>query len=163
MTQFKRLLARQPYLLSDQRLMLCALILGSLAGALWASLAPAPVSAPDATAPAGSLLLIWLRCALFPCLLAGSMVFGNGSGIPVLFFLKGAFTAFTICAYAVQLPKLAGLLPTLLLETVLPLPWLLWLGAVWYRQAKLGQARLLLLIPALLLSLFLAVLKLILA
>lgn len=134
----------------EQILFLC-LLTGSLAGALSAQLCQAELSgATVASIGKVSDLQLWLRGALFPLLMAAALIWKSGFLLRLLFVLKGAVIALTVCAFsAAGAAALAALFPILLFEAILPLPMLLTVGSVWLEQTEAGKTELWLLIPLL--------------
>lgn len=99
----------------------------------------------------GPIPLTALRVFIFPSLMAAAMILRARRLFWVLFFSKGFSAAYALCvAAAVGGETLKSFLPGLFLETLLPLPAMFLLGAVWYRDAKIGRCDLRPLLPALL-------------
>lgn len=155
MTQIRsRVVALQADGLLLRRLML-SLILGALLGALFARFSDlAALSALLTPKRRASLWLCLLRGALFPCLLAAAVSFRLGRLLGPLFAAKGLAASWLLCA-AVSLgePWLSAVLPPFLFETVLPLPLLLFVGAVWAGESEQERPALWLLVPLLLAAL----------
>ena len=137
-----------------RRYLLC-LILGALLGALFARLTdPASVFGSAAVPRRETLWVGWLRGALLPCLLAAAAALRLHALFPTLFFAKGAAVAWLLCD-AVPLGPLwlRQTLPAVLFETVLPLPLLLTVSAIWAGAKDEERPALWLLAPLLLASL----------
>ncbi len=144
-----------------QQMILLFMLLGMLAGAAAASFHPCGLS-PDVFVISGraSVLGTWFRVSLFPVLLTVSFLLRRKAAIWLLFFLKSAADTCTlvtiVCSGREVLP---AMLPSFLLETLLPLPFLIMTGARWSRQTEHGKTDEWLLAPLLAISFLSALLE----
>ena len=161
MTHYRRVLRLLRSHKSEEQIIFLCLLTGSIAGALSAALGQAEVSgATAASIRQVSDLQLWLRSALFPLLMAAALIWKSGFLLRLLFMLKGAVIALTVCAFSASgAAALAALFPILLFEAVLPLPMLLAVGAAWLEQTETGKTELWLLIPLLALIFLLILLE----
>lgn len=157
MTQFLRCSKIFRYENSDlQRLLFC-LLSGSLIGALCVGLSDYAVSVPRAGwSSASPPYFSYARCALFPILLFTALVLRRKLLFWVLFFLKGAAAAYTVCYLAAIRSAAIGVC---FFDTVLVLPFWFYLGAVWLNQTESTRPAGFLLIPALFPAFFCAILR----
>ena len=117
--------------------LLSALLIGSVFGALCAKLQSAAFFVTDPALRQTSLLLILFRAFPFPGLLYAAYLLRRSLFFYALFFLKGAFSAFTLCAFAAQgVSMLCPILPILLLPSCLTLPCAFWAGSVWLQNIE---------------------------
>lgn len=137
---------------TQQRFLLC-LLFGALMGACCAKLRQneaVPISCGAWTEP--SLFRACLRTSLFPLLLFLTMLLERRRLFACLLFGKGFCVGFVLCALAACGTETLRLhLPSLLPETLLPLPLLLLTASVWAAPDR-DRAAVWLLIPSLLLS-----------
>ena len=160
MVQFRNRIRLLPESRRWTQRILFSLLLGSLLGALWARMQPGLTALDPEALGRVSPVRGFLRNALFPCLLAAALILRGRFLFCLLFFLKGVGVSFLLCASAAAGDDwLSAVLPTLILDTLLPLPLLLRMGAVWGEQAETGEASLWLLFPALLVGFLSALLR----
>lgn len=145
---------------AQQKILLC-LLFGTLFGAVAASLHSGSLSAARLALPGRvSVLGTWFRVSLFPVLLTASFLLRRKAAIRLLFFLKSAADAYTLVSVAGSGRELlSALLPGFLLETLLPLPFLILTGAHWSRQTEGGKTDEWLLAPLLAIALLSAFLE----
>lgn len=151
MTQLR---ARRLRLLYDRRdlqtIFLCALV-GSMTGALYTRTGSACIQESDFYCCAQPVFLSALRLSLLPLLMTAALFLHSKPMFWLLFFGKGFSGSCVFCAAAASGSGLIQcLLPRLLLETVLPLPAVFLLGAVWYGQTRADRWSLWPILPALL-------------
>ena len=152
MTQFRRL---QDHLRFHRRAFLAlplCMLLGSLSGWLCVSLNGCAVSGNTAfRVGQGSLFLAFPRVFMLPSLMAAALLFHSRRLFCFLFFCKGFSAACALCACAAAgIGVLKAFLPGFVLETLLPLPFMLLLGVLWREDARIGQIDLWPMLPALL-------------
>ena len=134
--------------------LLTDMLIGSLCGALCAKLHAPGLSAVDFGMKQTSWILIWLRSALFPCLMAVSFLLRRRYLFSILFFLKGAFAAYCLCAFALfGADRLLFALPALAFQSLLPLPLYFYAASVWLGEEDSSGRPLFFLAPMLLISL----------
>lgn len=103
--------------------LLAALLVGSVVGALCARLQSAAFSVPAFTLRQFDFFPSLLRAMLFPGLLVVAFLLRRRFLFYVLFFSKGFFLAYVLCAFALRdAEQLPSLLPVLILRALLPLP-----------------------------------------
>ena len=130
-------------------LLLC-MLLGSLLGAFCFLLSEWTLSFEELRLPGSSPLhYAFLRILIFPALMCVSLLLQRPWLFPLLFFCRGFTIACSLCAWvSAGTTVLQAYIPCFILETLLSLPALLLLGAVWYEDARRGRIEL---FPALLL------------
>lgn len=152
MTQLRRFHGRIRSAWSAVLTLLVCMLLGSLFGALCVRISGFMIS--DQTVfhtGQGSVLLCISRLMVLPSLMTAAVLIHCRRLFCLLFFCKGFTVASAICACAAAgLEVLRSFLPGFFLETLLPLPAMLLLGALWYEDTCLGQTNLRPLLPALL-------------
>lgn len=152
MTQLRRASAQFSYDRNTLLRLLLWMILGSMVGA-YAALRSVYHIREDAVFFSGQGFLFRTvpRVLIFPSFMAAAVLFHCRRLFCFLFFCKGFSVAFTLCVCAVSGAEvLLSYLPALFCETVLPLPAILTLGAIWYQDAPNKQAELWPVFPALL-------------
>ena len=125
----------------QDQLLLLALLLGSLAGALSVRLF---LSLRFPTLPAGIVLQPaeaapirrWLLGSLLPLLMTGALLLRGSALFPVLFFLHGFGGAYYLSLCSALLPGAADALLGFCFQTALPLPGLLYVGARWMEDPE---------------------------
>lgn len=158
--QLQHLFKRPWITRASQQMLLFSLLLGSLAGALCSTFYEGVTELPIGGLARVSLFRMWLRSALFPTLMAAALISRKKTLFPLLFFIKGAAVVYTLCVFSASASsQLPAILPTLILESVMPLPFMLWLGGVWADQAEHGRQEIWLLPVALVLTFFAVFLK----
>lgn len=124
------------------------LLAGSLAGALWSKLCWGETAFLASNASAPGRASMTLRALLFPCLMVVSYLIGRRFLFYVLFFMKGALCAFTLCLLCAQnVIQLSGAVWALLLQSLLSLPAQLLTGSLWLEAREAEGLRLLLFVP----------------
>lgn len=128
------------------------MLLGSLFGAVCVRLSDFMISDDSVFRTGqGSLLLSVPRLLIFPSLMTAAVLFHCRRLFCLLFFCKGFTVAFALCSCAAAgIWALKSFLPGFFLETLLPLPAMLLLGALWYEGARSDRISLSPLFPALL-------------
>ena len=132
--------------------LLVCMLLGSLSGALCVRISDFMISDSSVFRTGqASLLLSFPRFLFFPSLMTAAVLFHCRRLFCLLFFCKGFTVAYTLCACAAAgIGVMKGFLPGFFLETLLPLPAMLLLGALWYEDAAMDRTSLWPLLPALL-------------
>lgn len=144
-----------------QQMILLFLLLGMLVGAAAASFHSSGLS-PDVFVKSGraSVFGTWFRVSLFPVLLTASFLLRRKAAIWLLFFLKSAADTCTLVTIACSGREvLSSMLPAFLLETLLPLPFMIMTGARWSRQTERGKTDEWLLAPLLAIAFLSALLE----
>ena len=155
MAQLQRFHARMRFQRGEQDALLLLLLAGSLLGALCARLSGGvlPASFPLSLRQL-PLLRAWVRASLFSTLLAAASLLRCRPLTRLLFFAKGALTAWILCAFAGSgLANASAAFRALLTETALPLPLCLLLGSLRHEETGNLSPELLLLLSALAVSL----------
>lgn len=133
------------------RLLTCTLV-GSLCGALCARLQASALTSVDFSVKQTSWVPILLRSLLFPSLMAVSFLLCRRYLFYLLFFLKGAFTAFLLCGFALcGADRLLEALPAVFFHSLFPLPVYFYAGSVWLESWD-GSGRPLVLLLSMLFS-----------
>ena len=128
------------------------LLLGSVFGALCAkfviqSEALSLASLSSSSIVRFSFLRSLLHCAVFPSLMSAALVVRSRGLISLLFFAKGFLFSYLLCVFAIGGVEVGRFFYTkLLMESVLPLPALLYVGTVWSEDTRRGSSHLLLLL-----------------
>ena len=87
--------------------------------------------------PQDTLFLRLQRVTLLSSLMTAAFLFYNSHILYLLFWSKGFFVGYTLCTCASSgLNLLKSILPEFIFETLLPLPAVLLLGAVWLGDIK---------------------------
>lgn len=123
-------------------LLLC-MLLGSLLGAFCILLSEWSLTFEGRLPQNSPLLFSFLRILIFPALMSVSLLLQRPWLFPLLFFCRGFTIACSLCTWvSAGTPVLQAYFLCFILETMISLPALLLLGAVWHEDARRGRIEL---------------------